>query len=255
MTAPLGDTRTHLARNHAVIGPDSHVVAPLPGWEETQGVVLIAPAMGSAQGTGANGPNFTQYLATLESTSRSTAAPPGCQRFVYVLEGKASVGGNELDADGYAWLPPDQTHEITGQAGSRLWVHEQRYAATEVAATPKPCFGHASGVRAEPFLGDPAARLAKLLPQEAAFDLEVNRFTFDPGAALPMVESHVNEHGLLMLEGTGVYRLGSGPETHWQTVATGDAIWMGAFCPQWFCCFGTGPATYLYSKNVNRPAL
>ena len=36
-----------------------------------------------------------------------------------------------------------------------------------------------------------------------AFDLAVNVFTFQPGATLPMVEVHVMEHGLLMLEGTG----------------------------------------------------
>ena len=32
--------------------------------------------------------------------------------------------------------------------------------------------------------------------------------TYDPGAALSMVEIHVMEHGLLMLEGGGIYRLG-----------------------------------------------
>ena len=32
--------------------------------------------------------------------------------------------------------------------------------------------------------------------------------TYQPGAALSMVEVHIMEHGLLMLEGGGIYRLG-----------------------------------------------
>ena len=59
-----------------------------------------------------------------------------------------------------------------------------------------------------PFLGDPDAILKVLLPRDPRFDLAVNVFTFQPGATLPLVEVHVMEHGLLMLEGQGVYRLG-----------------------------------------------
>ncbi len=252
----LGDTRTHTARNHALIAPDSHVVAPLVGWTDTQGVILIAPAMGAGSANANSaGPGFVQYLAHLTPPSVGHPAPAGCQRFVYILEGQANIAGHTLEKDGYAWLPPDHTHDIRGTDGTRLWVHEQRYAPHPTHPAPDAVFGHAKDITAEPFMGDPAARLAKLLPQNDTFDLEVNRFSFDPGAALPLVESHVNEHGLLMIEGAGVYRLGSGDETHWQTVRAGDAIWMGAFCPQWFCCFGKSQATYLYSKNVNRPAI
>ena len=39
-----------------------------------------------------------------------------------------------------------------------------------------------------------------------------------------MVEIHVMEHGLLMLEGGGIYRLGDS----WYPVEAGDFIWMGA---------------------------
>jgi hypothetical protein len=41
-----------------------------------------------------------------------------------------------------------------------------------------------------------------------AFDFAVNTMTYQPGAALSMVEVHIMEHGLLMLEGGGIYRLG-----------------------------------------------
>ena len=80
------------------------------------------------------------------------------------------------------------------------------------------------------------------------FDFAVNTMTYQPGAALGMVEVHVMEHGLLMLEGGGIYRLGD----RWYPVQAGDFIWMGAFCPQWFGAIGKVPAKYLIYKDWNR---
>jgi (S)-ureidoglycine aminohydrolase len=71
---------------------------------------------------------------------------------------------------------------------------------------------------------------------------------FAPGTPLPFVETHVMEHGLLMLGGGGIYRLGD----HWYPVTQGDAIWMGPYCPQWFAALGKEPAKYLLYKDVNR---
>jgi len=93
--------------------------------------------------------------------------------------------------------------------------------------------------------------LKTLLPQELSFDLAVNLFTYQPGATLPMVEVHVMEHGLLMLEGQGVYRLGDA----WYPVQKGDVIWMAPYCPQWFVSMGKSQARYLYYKDVNRDPL
>jgi len=42
------------------------------------------------------------------------------------------------------------------------------------------------------------------------------------------------EHGLMMLEGGGIYRLGDS----WYPVTAGDFIWMGPWCPQWFGAIG-----------------
>src|SRR5438477_192593 len=82
-------------------------------------------------------------------------------------------------------------------------------------------------------------------PADPAFDFAVNTMTFLPGATLPMVEIHVMEHGLLMLAGEGIYRLGE----HWYPVAAGDFIWMGPYCPQWFGALSKTPAKYLLYKD------
>ena len=57
-------------------------------------------------------------------------------------------------------------------------------------------------------MGDDALRVRSLMPDGPPYDFAVNTMTYDPGASLSMVEVHVMEHGLLMLEGGGIYRLG-----------------------------------------------
>ena len=108
--------------------------------------------------------------------------------------------------------------------------------------------GNASDIPAEPFLGNENARLQVLLPTDSRFDLAMNIFTYQSGATLPFVETHIMEHGLLMLSGQGVYRL----EDSYYPVKAGDVIWMAPYCPQWFVAMGDEPASYLYYKDVNR---
>ena len=100
----------------------------------------------------------------------------------------------------------------------------------------------------KPLLGDPALEVRTLLADDFAFDCAVNTMTFQPGATLPMVEIHVMEHGLLMLSGGGIYRLGD----YWYPVSAGDFIWMAPYCPQWFGALGNVPARYLIYKDWNR---
>jgi (S)-ureidoglycine aminohydrolase len=76
----------------------------------------------------------------------------------------------------------------------------------------------------------------------------VNIFTYDPGGHLPFVETHIMEHGLLYLQGQGIYML----DHEWYPVKKGDAIWMAPYCQQWFTAMGKEPAVYIYYKNVNR---
>jgi (S)-ureidoglycine aminohydrolase len=90
--------------------------------------------------------------------------------------------------------------------------------------------------------------LQTLIPDDFAFDMAMNIFTFDPGFGLPVVETHVMEHGLYFLQGKGVYFL----DGEWMEVERDDFIWMGPYCPQSFYATGPTPSRYLYYKNVNR---
>ena len=244
---PFGTSRSRVRRDHALIAPDSFVRAPIPGWRGARGVVLVAPRMGA---------NFVQYLALMEPGAVAATPAPGIERVVFVLDGEVEVEltpgvPHALGPGGFAYLPPDFVCPLRATAESRLCVFEKRYVALPGVAPPEARAGVDRDVPGEPFLGDPDARLQVLLPDEPAFDLAVNVFTYQPGATLPMVEVHVMEHGLLMLEGQGVYRLADS----WYPVLEGDAIWMAPYCPQWFVAMGKGPARYLYYKDVNRDPL
>jgi (S)-ureidoglycine aminohydrolase len=235
----FGATRSSVRRDHALITPDSFVRSPLPGWDRTDGVILIGPALGA---------RFTQYLASMEAGAVAGAAFGGMERVVYVLEGAIEIEERTLQAGGFAYLPAGADVRLRAAAPSRLNVFEKPYAALPGAPLPRLLLGQEQDIQGEPFLGDPDALLKTLLPVESSFDLAVNVFTFRPGAALPLVEVHVMEHGLLMLAGQGVYRLAD----EWYPVRQGDVIWMAPFCPQWFVAMGKEPARYVYYKDVHR---
>jgi (S)-ureidoglycine aminohydrolase len=243
---PFGFTRTSVQRDHAFIAPDSHVKSPLPGWEKTAGIVLISPRMGA---------RFTQFLAHMEEGGQSGPPLPGVERFVYVLKGEVqlSLDGHSaaLTAGGYAFIPPDTPHVLATAAPATLNLFERRYVATPGHPVPAAVVGHEQAVEAAPFMDDPDAMLKTLLPDTLGFDMAVNLFAFTPGAALPMVEVHVMEHGMLLTQGNGIYRLNES----WYPIQAGDVIWMGPYCPQWFAAVGKAPAQYLYYKDMNRDPL
>jgi len=240
----LGQTRSTHQPNHLLLTPDTFVRTPLPGMRACQAVVHVGSALGAA---------FTQYTAEFESNGElgSTTA----QRFLYVLEGTISLelGGkqNELTARGYGYIPQGTAHRVTAQKPSRAAVFEKSYRALEGIVTPHVILSNEDAVRPHALNEDPDLQVKCLLPDEMPFDFAVNTMVYQPGAALSQVEMHIMEHGLLMLEGGGIYRLGES----WYPVTAGDCIWMAAWCPQWFGAIGKVPAKYLIYKDWNRHPL
>ena len=134
---------------------------------------------------------------------------------------------------------------------ARAAVIEKPFEPLAGTLAPEFFTGRESLVKAEPLDGDPWLEVRHLVPDNPAFDFAVNTMMYQPGATLPMVESHVMEHGLLMLSGGGIYRLGD----YWYPVKAGDFIWMAPYCPQWFGALGKTPARYLIYKDWNRSPL
>jgi len=254
----FGQTRSRIERNYALITPDTHVISPRLGWKNTEAVVHISPEMGA---------RFTQFTMRLMAGAISAPPADGVQRFFYVREGSCSLtmksstessaestiestieSTTEIAAGGFAFIPANTAHQITAQESAQLVVFEKPYQPHADYAAPVPIIGDSNQIMGEPFMGDPDARLQTLLPVIPEFDMAVNIFTYQPGATLPQVEIHVMEHGLMMLAGQGVYRLGE----HYFPVAAGDVIWMASYCPQWFVAMGKTPASYIYYKDIHR---
>jgi (S)-ureidoglycine aminohydrolase len=235
----LGQTRSVHRTNHILQTPDTFVRAPLPGMEKATAIVHAAPALGA---------QFTQYTAEFEAGG--SLAPASAQRFIYVLGGEVDVNGVCLMPGDYAYLPPGHAARVSTKIATRAAIIEKPYRPLPGVAAPACFTGRESDVAAAPLMGDDALEVRALVPDDPSFDFAVNTMTYLPGATLPMVEIHVMEHGLLMLSGGGIYRLGD----HWYPVTEGDFIWMAAFCPQWFGALGKTPAKYLIYKDWNRGA-
>lgn len=233
----LGLTRSALRRDHLLQTPAAFVRAPLPGLRKATAIVHISPAGGA---------RFTQY--TLEFESGGEAAAAACQRFVYVLEGEIAMCGERLTRSDYAYLPARHPATMSARTAARVAVFEKPYEPLDGTTAPSPLTGRESRVAPSLLGDDPGLEVRSLVPDDAAFDFRVNTMTYKPGAALPAVEIHVMEHGLLMLEGGGIYRLSD----CWYPVQAGDFIWMAPYCPQWFGAIGRTAAKYLIYKDWDR---
>ncbi len=247
MTELFGSTRAHVGSRHALITPANLVNSSIPGITGATAIVLINPAMGA---------KFAQTLVTFQKDGRAEFPAGEVQTFGYFTNGGAtlSLAGKKQKcaAGSYFYSPPGESCAITApKVGTQVMLFQKKYVSLLGGSTPAAIFGDAAAVKGVPFLGDPAANLQVLLPDEPAFDMAVNVFAYQPGGHLPFVEVHIMEHGLVMLDGQGVYRL----EDSWYPVQSGDVIWMAPYCAQWFVAMGKKPASYLYYKDVNRAPL
>ena len=237
----LGQTRSSYQRDHSLLTPDTFVRAALPGMRNATAIVHAAPAAGA---------KFCAYTAEFEAGGW-LGAPAG-ERFVFVLDGEVTVGTSNkiynLTANGYAFLPTGMRHQVHSAAAARAVVIEKPFKTLKRVKPTQPVFGNERDIAPQPLMGDEALQVRSMIPSDSNYDLAVNTMTFQPGATLPMVEIHVMEHGLMMLEGGGIYRLGD----RWYPVTAGDFIWMAPYCPQWFGALGKTPARYLIYKDWNR---
>ncbi|KAG9155371.1 hypothetical protein Leryth_017904 [Lithospermum erythrorhizon] len=240
-----GFTRSVYRSDHALITPESHVFSPLPDWINTLGAFLVTPAMGA---------HFVMYLGKMQENSKSSLPPNDVERFIFIIDGNvtladASGKSHKLTVDSYAYLPPNFKHSIECDGSTTLVIFERRYSFLEnhvtefiVGSTDK-----------QPLLETPGEifELRKLLPTSLPYDFNIHIMDFQPGEFLNVKEVHYNQHGLLLLEGQGIYRLGDS----WYPVQTGDAIWMAPFVPQWYAALGKSRSRYLLYKDVNRNPL
>jgi (S)-ureidoglycine aminohydrolase len=244
MTDLFGTSRDAVTVRYALLTPGGFVPSRLPGWEKVVCYVPISPALGA---------RFSQLLITLEREGQCAGNTGANQYFVYVLEGSASIileaKKHRLEAGSFAYLPAGQDVQLSsGAAATRLVMFQSEYQPLPGVSRPGSFASHEREVKAQPDRSGDGIRVQALLPDHPSFDLAVNLLTWQPGAALPVVEAPTMERGVLVLRGQGLYRL----EREWYPVQAGDVIWAAPYCPQWFLAMGPAPASCICYQNVNR---
>ena len=237
-------TRSVVKRNHALISPDGYINSVVPGWTNCTVNVIINEQMGA---------RLCQTVITCQKDGMIAGHTKESQVFFYIVKGRSRAAVNDeskmLSAGHFVYIPVGSEYRLDEvEEGTQVLSFHKVYEVLEGATVPGTIFGEAGKIPGKEYLGDPALRLQVLLPDDFSFDMAVNIFTYDPGGHLPMVETHIMEHGLLYLQGQGIYML----DHEWYPVKKGDSIWMAPYCQQWFTAMGKEPAVYIYYKNVNR---
>ncbi len=227
------------------------VTSHLPFWDKTRLWVIARPLSGFAE-------TFSHYIVEVASGggSEKPEVDPMAEAVLFVAEGAASLslnGSNHtVEAGGYIYLPPNSNWALHNKTETNLKFHwiRKAYEPVDGLATPEPIITREQDVAPTPMPGtDGAWATTRFVePDDLRHDMHVNIVTFEPGAVIPFLETHVMEHGLYVLEGKAVYRL----NTDWVEVEAGDYMWLRAFCPQ--ACYAGGPGKfrYLLYKDVNR---
>ncbi|MBB5515122.1 (S)-ureidoglycine aminohydrolase [Rubricella aquisinus] len=227
------------------------VTSALPFWEQTRAWVLARPLSGFAE-------TFSQYIMEVAPGGGSDRpdTDPRAQAVLFVTDGVAEVTiagtSHRMEEGGYAYIPAGTAWSLRNPGTEALRFHWVRkaYVAVEGIAAPEPFVTSDQAVTPTPMPGTEGrwATTRFVDPADLRHDMHVNIVTFEPGAVIPFLETHVMEHGLFVLEGKAVYRL----NTDWVEVEAGDFMWLRAFCPQACYAGGQGRFRYLLYKDVNR---
>ncbi|MBG8552450.1 (S)-ureidoglycine aminohydrolase [Hymenobacter guriensis] len=237
-------TRSVVKRNHAIIAPDGYINSNVPGWTNCTVNVIINEQMGA---------RLAQTLITLREGGQLKGRTEAAQIFFYVVAGQVQVtvdGQDRTLTEGqYVYVPIEKDYLFQQPTeGTQVLTFHKTYEPLAGYAVPGVVFGERDIAKAPVYMNDEALRIQELLPNELGFDMAVNIFTYSTGGHLPMVETHIMEHGLLYLQGQAIYML----DQQWYPVKKGDSIWMAPYCQQWATAMGQEDSVYIYYKNVNR---
>lgn len=227
------------------------VTSFLPFWEKTRLWVIARPLSGFAE-------TFSQYIMEVAPGGGSDRPEldKSAEGVLFIVEGTATltVDGTDhtMTPGGYAFLPPETDWTLHNTSSEMLRFHwiRKAYEAVEGLPYPEVIITNENDV-APTVMPETEGKWATtrfVEPTDLRHDMHVTVVTFQPGAVIPFLETHVMEHGLYVLEGKAAYRLNA----DWVEVEAGDYMWLRAFCPQACYAGGPGPFRYLLYKDVNR---
>lgn len=186
-------SRTRVGTRFALMPLEGFPISRLPACPEAEVRVLASPALGA------------QFVEMLVDLPAGKTLRPGSQTnvqlFYFVLSGhgrlRESDSAHSLEPGGFGLLPPGTDFQFTAVDSLRLLTLQKRYEAIRGIKVFNSVHGQESKIEKKIWANNSGSLLQTLIPDEIEFDLAMNIFTFDPGCGLPVVETHVMEHGLL----------------------------------------------------------
>lgn len=184
-------------------------------------------------------------------------APDNLERLIYVLTGEIKVINASTSAEdppdaavpirpgGYVYIAPTETAlRLEIDTPTHSIVLDRVYTGS---GSPDSILGHESAVEDEDVPGE-VFRLRRLLPpRDPNYDFNIHIMDFQPGEYLIVKEVHYNQHGLILLQGEGLYMLGE----RFFPVSAGDVIYMAPFVPQWYAALGKQRSRYWLYKDTH----
>ena len=188
------------------------VTSNLPHWRAARAWVLARPMTGFAE-------TFAHYLMEVAPGGGSDAPEPDrhAEAVIFVTGGQAALTidgtAHQLVPGGYAYIPAGAAWMLAvpdgaGEPAVFHWIrkhydavegidHPPAFVTSDQAVAPTP-MPDCDGVWATTRFVD---------PDDLRHDMHVNIVTFQPGGRIPFAETHVMEHALFVLQGTGRYLL------------------------------------------------
>jgi (S)-ureidoglycine aminohydrolase len=246
--APLASRAVIKKNNYALIPVNGMVRNQIPGFDNCDATILASPKLGAS---------FVDYVITMLPGGKNELGfgGEGVETFVYVLDGRVRAGDGskryDLEKDAYLYLPPDKKLYLDNTAGgaSELFLYKRRYRPV-TGHSSRVVHGSLSQLEAIDYEGMRDVKIWNLLPtDDLGFDMNFHILSFERGASHGYIETHIQEHGAIILDGEGMYNL----DNEWMPVQKGDYIFMAAYTLQ--AGYGIGRSEcfrYLYSKDCNR---
>ncbi|WP_377292616.1 bifunctional allantoicase/(S)-ureidoglycine aminohydrolase [Rhizobium sp. SG2393] len=227
------------------------VTSVLPHWDGTRAWIIARPMTGFSE-------TFAQYIVEVAPGGGSERPEPdkGAEAGIFVVSGEMTITldgkANALREGSFAYLPAGAAWTLKNGSDEPARFHwiRKAFKVVDGLEPPPAVFTHEDECEchAMPDTDGKWATIRFLDPADVRYDMHINIVSFEPGAIIPFMETHIMEHGLYVLEGKAVYRLNQ----DWVEVEAGDFMWLRAYCPQ--ACYAGGPGRfrYLLYKDVNR---
>lgn len=227
------------------------VTSQLPFWDKTRLWVLSRPMSGFSE-------TFSQYLMEVGpgGGSKKPETDENVESVLFLVSGQMLINVDsssyQLEPGGYAYIPPNMEWTLENTTDEPVIFHwiRKSYQMVNGINIPDLIVANEQTIKPISMPGTDGkwATTRFVDPDDMRHDMHVNIVTIEPGARIPFEETHVMEHGLFVLQGTGVYKLNQ----DWIEVEAGDFMWLRAFCPQACYAGGTEKFRYLLYKDVNR---